>query len=161
MQILNPCAGKQYLRCMASCRIRRFCHCLHIQMHSHTHLFLFIHSHARYLACSQKSFPFANRNQLANGTKCLRTGQNVRERAAFADGTEYVRKRYNIMRSPFSDLEYNGNRSKARRNIAGNGDFCHVFHGTSMGFVVSKIGGREVSLRIFPQEIFLYSIRYF
>ena len=31
-----------------------------IRMHSHTHLFLFIHSHARYLACSQKSFPFAD-----------------------------------------------------------------------------------------------------
>ena len=60
VQISNPCVSKQYLRCMAACRIRRFCHCLHIRMHSHIHLFLFIHSHARYLACSQKSFPFAN-----------------------------------------------------------------------------------------------------
>ena len=76
MQISNPCVGKQCLRCMASCRIRHFCHCLHIQMHSHTHLFRFIHSHARYLACSQKSFPFATRNQLANGTKCSRTGHS-------------------------------------------------------------------------------------
>ena len=76
MQISNPCVGKQCLRCMASCRIRHFCHCLHIQMHSHTHLFRFIHSHTRYLACSQKFFPFANRNQFANGTKCSRTGHS-------------------------------------------------------------------------------------
>ena len=65
--------GKQYLRCMAACRIRRFCHRLHIRMHFHPHLFLFTHSHARYLACSQKSFPFANGIQFANRTKCSRT----------------------------------------------------------------------------------------
>ena len=80
MQISNPCVGKQCLKCMAACTIRRFYHCLHIRTHFHPHLFLFIHSHARYLACSQKSFPFANGVQFANRTKCSRTGQNVRKR---------------------------------------------------------------------------------
>ena len=76
MQISNPCVGKQYFRCMAACRIRCFYHCLHIRMHFHPHLFLFIHSHARYLACSQKSLPFANGIQFANRTKCSRTGHS-------------------------------------------------------------------------------------
>ena len=33
---------------------------------------------------------FADWIQFANGTKFSRTGQNVRERAAFADGTEHI-----------------------------------------------------------------------
>ena len=78
MQISNPCVGKQYLRCMAACRIRRFYHCLHIRMHFHPHLFLFIHCHARYLACSQKSFTFANGIKFANGTFMFANGQRLR-----------------------------------------------------------------------------------
>ena len=33
---------------------------------------------------------FANWIQFANGTKSPRTGQNIRDRAAFADGTEHI-----------------------------------------------------------------------
>ena len=65
-EIPNLYMDKQYLRYMAACSIHRFYHCLHIQMHSHLRLSPFIHSNARYLACSQRSLPLADWNQLAN-----------------------------------------------------------------------------------------------
>ena len=120
MQISNTCVGKQCLRCMAACRICRFYHCLHIRIHFHPHLFLLIHSHARYLACSQKSFPFANGVQFANRTKCSRTGQNVRKKdKMFANGTF---------------MFANGQRSRIGRNI-------YITHLSFLSFFYHSVTG--------------------
>ena len=65
-------------RCMATSRVHRFCHCLHMQMLSHLRLSPFIHGHARDLACWRKPFLFANWSQPANWPLKFAGGYNSR-----------------------------------------------------------------------------------
>ena len=68
---------------MTARRIHRFYYCLRIQVHTRLRLSPFTSSHARYLACLQKSFPFANwALNSANRTLIFaneRMGRNIKD----------------------------------------------------------------------------------